>query len=83
MPRGLAPRRPARTGRQDKVRTTTDLRSKKVETAARSSRGKSPERVSKGPSNGSGKSKGAAVAKIKGYDPVAPGRVTEILKRLD
>jgi endonuclease III len=83
MPRGLAPRRPARTGCQDKVRTTTDVQSNKVGTAARSSPGKSPERVSKGPSNGSGKSKGAAVAKIKGYDPVAPGRVAEILKRLD
>jgi endonuclease-3 len=37
----------------------------------------------KRPLNPSGKPGGASAAKIKGYNPVAPERVAEILKRLD
>ncbi len=84
MPRGLAPRRPARTGHQDKVRPATGSPSRKFGTAAtRSSPSKGAGTTSKGRSSGSGKSKSAAAAKIKGYNPVAPERVAEILKRLD
>jgi endonuclease III len=84
MPRGLAPRRPARTGHQDKVRRATDAQSKKAGTAEpHSIRSKSAVAAQKGASSGSGKSKGAPVGKIKGYNPVAPERVAEILKRLD
>ena len=72
MPRGLAPRRPARTGRQDKVR--------RVATDA-ASRGKVS--ASKAPPVSKGKSAAAPATKIKGYNPVAPERVAEILKRLD
>lgn len=84
MPRGLAPRRPARTGHHDKVRTATNAPSREIGTAAtRSSPAKGAGTTSKGQSSGSGKSKGAPVGKIKGYNPVAPERVAEILKRLD
>ncbi len=73
MPRGLAPRRPARTGRQDKVRV--------VRGSARPSRGnatapKARQKVKE-------KAIVASAAKVKGYNPIAPERVTEILKRLD
>jgi endonuclease III len=73
MPRGLAPRRPARTGRQEKVRVANG-------TAARAVRTKTSEaprrRIAAGRSS-------AGSAKVKGYNPVAPERVAEILKRLD
>jgi len=66
MPRGVTPRQPARTGRQDKVGKSALLGLKprtgdrKLEKAARKSSGKP-----------------------KGYNPVAPERVAEILKRLN
>jgi endonuclease-3 len=75
MTRGVGPRQPARTGRQDKVRTE-----------------RRPAVVSKrkaAPSTAPASRKAAAqlaparAGKIKGYNPVAPERVTEILKRLD
>jgi endonuclease III len=75
MPRGMVPRQPARSGRQDKVRVGTGA-------PARPSRGKASAAAPKGHSNASGKPAGSA-AKIKGYIPVAPERVAEILKRLD
>ena len=75
MPRGLAPRQPARTGRQDKVR--------RVATDA-TSRGKSRRRKRLRSARESRSAAAAApAAKIKGYNPVAPERVAEILKRLD
>ena len=71
MPRGVMPRRPARTGRQDRVKTapvkgTTLARSRRdgAATAAPKGRKKKPSPKT-------------------GYDPVAPERVAEILKRLD
>jgi endonuclease-3 len=69
MPRGVMPRQPARTGRQDKVRgkgagTGTPARPGRAEAApASAAKIRSP--------------------KVKGYNPVAPERVAEILKRLD
>jgi endonuclease III len=95
MPRGMVPRQPARTGRQDKVDVARTLLSAKsgkkqsvavknarARTSARPSRGKAPAAAPKGHSNASGKPAGSS-AKIKGYNPVAPDRVAEILKRLD
>src|ERR1017187_7982232 len=76
MPRGLAPRRPARTGRQDKVRVETG-------TPIRPSRGKTSAALPKGRKNPAARSTSASAAKVKGYNPVAPERVAEILKRLD
>jgi endonuclease III len=82
MPRGVVPRQPARTGRQEKVRVV-----------ARQAGGKTAAAASKPhqPAN----AKPAAVLKSKsvprksipnkigGYNPLAPDRVAEILKRLD
>jgi len=74
MPRGVVPRQPARTGRQDKVRVA-------AVTPARPSRGKTSTAAKK--SAPVAKKPAVAVAKIKGYNPLAPDRVSEILKRLD
>src|SRR5256885_16226704 len=69
MPRGRTPRQPARTGRQDKVRGSTALLQKSGKKAVgRTAATSLPVSVG---------------GKIKGYNPIAPERVAEILKRLD
>jgi endonuclease III len=81
MPRGMTPRRPARSGRQDRVKSALPAkqtkpiapRKRKFEAAKSSSAGTSSAKTSK-----------VASAKTsKGYDPVSPERVADILKRLD
>jgi len=81
MPRGKAPRQPSRTGRQDKVRVAKDAR---VGTGAfaRPGRGKASAAAPKR-QKAAGKPALTSAAKLKGYNPVAPERVTEILQRLD
>jgi endonuclease III len=74
MPRGVVPRQPARTGRQDKVRVGTG-------TPARPGRSKGPAAAKKGSQKTGGNT--ASSAKLKGYNPIAPERVAEILKRLN
>ena len=85
MPRGTMPRRPSRTGHQDKV-SSRPLRAKvkanrvapilkrvarvAAPIAARIAAAKKPAAKPK-------------AATVKGYNPVAPERVNEILKRLD
>jgi len=80
MPRGVTPRRPARTGRQDKVHVARTLMSAKTN-QKQSARGKST------PGKGKGSPTPAAAAKAgkpsKGYNPLAPERVAKILKGLD
>ena len=76
MPRGLAPRRPARTGRQDKVRVETG-------TPIRPGRGKASAALPTGRKNPAARPTSASARKVKGYNPVAPERVAEILKRLN
>jgi endonuclease III len=81
MPRGVVPRQPARTGRQDKVRVGTGA-------IARPGRGKASAAAPKGHQKPIGKKAmakptTASIAKIKGYTPIAPERVAEILKRLN
>jgi len=78
MPRGVVPRQPARTVRQDKVRVTNA----RVGTGAlaRPGRGKASAAAPTGSKKAAAK---AAPVKIKGYNPLAPERVAEILKRLD
>lgn len=106
MPRGLVPRQPARTGRQDKVRVArTPLSAKsghkpsaagqdaRVGTGANASlprakprgpsRGKASAAAPKGHQNAKAKPALPSAVKTKGYNPVAPERVAEILKRLD
>jgi endonuclease-3 len=81
MPRGLAPRQPARTGRQDKVRiarTPSSAKSAQRETAK--FQGARPKtNIAGDMSPKSAKKKGQA----KAYNPVAPERVEDILKRLN
>jgi endonuclease III len=76
MPRGVVPRQPARTGRQDKVRVGTG-------TPAAPVRGKALVAAPKGREKTKAKKAAASNAKLKSYNPVAPERVAEILKRLD
>jgi len=75
MPRGVVTRQPTRTGRQDKVR----VKNAHVGTGAfaRPGRGKASAPAPKGGQ------KAVTTSKTKGYNPVAPERVAEILKRLD
>jgi endonuclease III len=68
MAKGIGPRRPSRSGRQDKVARTRMKAAPKNTSAKKQNRAK--------PSVRSAKSKPAK------FDPVAPERVQEILKRL-
>jgi endonuclease-3 len=85
MSRGVVPRQPARTGRQDKVQVARTSPDKKVRVGtgdpARPGRGKPLAAAPKGRQKPAAHN--AAAAKIKGYDPIAPERVSEILRRLD
>jgi endonuclease-3 len=76
MPRGSTPRQPARTGRQEGVPRALGSASPK----SRSSR-TSPERETKRVAKEQKTT--LAVSKTKGYNPLAPDRIAEILKRLD
>src|SRR5271167_2135600 len=84
MPRGITPRQPSRSGRHDKVakapqRAKTRIAkgfalSKKAAKVAAPVAGR--KSVAKKPSV-------KAAAAPKGYNPLAPERVSEILRRLD
>jgi endonuclease III len=78
MPRGVVPRQPARSGRQDKVRVA------RTSSPAKTTRGQS-SKVQGPPASARKISKPAATkpAKGQGYNPVAPERVQEILRRLN
>src|SRR6202166_1741158 len=100
MPRGVVPRQPARTGRQDRVARAPSpaksvhkrsARSKDARPGTRVSKDaplgtsaparRSPAEVSQAPPKE--RKKTISQFKLKGYNPVAPDRVAEILKRLD
>ena len=70
MPRGTTPRQPSRTGRQDHVAKGAPVRVGKVLSPTPKKRSKPT-------------AKPASDTKSKGYNPLAPERVAEILKRLD
>jgi endonuclease-3 len=77
MPRGVVPRQPARTGRQDKVsvaRTPSSAKSAELRTKVGSMPGQGRKPAAKRPAKPVGS---------KGYNPTAPERVQEILKRLN
>jgi len=73
MARGVVPRQPARTGRQDRV---PKARVSSVPPANVKSSAKPRQKAAAKPAPTRAK-------KEKGYNPVAPERVAEILKRLD
>ena len=77
MPRGVIPRQPARTGRQDKVQSSRRPAPAKVVKPTPKSKGQLP-----GASSGAA-SKAHPAKGPKGYNPIAPERVREILKRLN
>lgn len=70
MPRGIVPRQPAKSGRQEG--THARLKAPKLGKVA-------PPRHAKAMA----KSKSVAAKAPKGYNPVSPERVSEILRRLD
>jgi endonuclease-3 len=77
MPRGVTPRQPSRSGRQDKV-SSRPLRAKvKPDRVAPALKGVAKVAAPKRPA---AKTKATTV---KGYRPLAPERVSEILRRLD
>jgi len=82
MPRGVVPRQPARTGRQDKVRTArVPLLGKSERRPARQTKGAAV--AGKVPVPREKAATKAASKPSKGYNPIAAERVAEILKRLN
>ena len=80
MPRGMMPRRPARTGRQDKVRLGPGAPSM----LRTESRGPGRGKASAGaPRRGRPGAKSSPAKAPKGYNPLAKERVVEILSGLD
>jgi endonuclease III len=77
MARGIAPRQPARTGRQDKVPVARTLLSSKSVPKRDENAGSLPGQRSKPGS------KTVAKSGLKGYNPISPERVQDILKRLN
>jgi endonuclease III len=77
MPRGIMPRRPSRSGHQDKVARSPVKAKTAVTKALAAAKPKAkPAKAASKPSRTAGSS-------TKGYNPVAAERVNEILKRLD
>ena len=77
MPRGVVPRQPARTGRQDKVsvaRTPSPAKANQKKTADGLKNALPGARTKLAPKPGKA---------TKSYKPIAPERVAEILKRLN
>lgn len=76
MPRGIAPRQPAKTGRHEGAHRATRIAKTSVKTTASSARlGRKAT-----PSTPEKKTKPVRSA---GYNPLAPERIAEILRRLD
>ena len=80
MPRGVVPRQPARTGRQDKVHVARTILSAKSDHKRKEQATRAPTKGKVPVSRGNAASK---PAKAKGYNPIAPDRVADILKRLN
>ncbi len=78
MPRGVVPRQPARTGRQDKVRVGRMPSSSKA-----LPKNKAPSGTLPGQGGKAEAKTGAKSGTVRGYKPIAPERVKEILKRLN
>jgi len=83
MPRGVIPRQPARTGRQDRVRLArTPTSAKTAHTNIARDREAARPQARKSTAVSAKRSSGPGRAP-KGYNPTAPERVSEILKRLN
>jgi endonuclease III len=82
MPRGVLPRQPARNGRQDKVGLGTGT-SARLPGAKSRARGRGEASVAALEGRPKTAKRNAPAPKKKRYNPVAPERVIEILRRLD
>jgi len=76
MARGIIPRQPAKTGRHEGARMARTLKRSGRSTGQ-------PERLAEKSGGRNKKSAGKPAVAGKGYNPTAPERVAEILKRLD
>jgi endonuclease III len=88
MPRGVMPRRPAKTGRHEGAMLKTRKAAVTADSGKGPRRGVTAATRSSGAANVAKKSltapsKGTASAASKSYNPTSPERVSEILKRLD
>lgn len=86
MPRGRTPRQPARTGRQDRVKRTLLPAKPAAESSRRSKETSSTLQGGTDAFVRSKSGKALSVSRVKKqghYNPLAPERVSEILKRLD
>ena len=82
MPRGVVPRQPARTGRQDKVKLSVARTTSAAESGSKRARNfqtPNPQKTAKARTA----KLGAKTSQAKRYNPTAPDRVEEILKRLN
>ena len=84
VPRGITPRQPSRSGRQDKVakapqRAKTRI-AKGFPLSKKAAKATAPVAGRKAAAK---KTLGRAASAPKGYNPLAPERVSEILRRLD
>src|SRR5579863_9615556 len=80
MPRGQTPRQPARTGRQDRVSQTLLPAKRAPKKSGGSKAGPMKTALPGRPSSAKDPSK---AKKQAAYNPLAPDRIAEILKRLD
>lgn len=80
MPRGVMPRRPARTGRQDRLARSIPPAKITPKTSAKRSAAHQALGAEAVRGKGTAPKKGG---RPPGYDPLAPERVGEILRRLD
>ena len=84
MARGVTPRRPARTGRQEGTRkAAAGLKAAKVVRGAKAGRKPSPKAASRPAAKPAPKPAKSSTPKRSGYDPVAPARVSAILADLN
>lgn len=81
MTRGVVPRQPAKTGRHEGTRAAA--RGQKTPPVSRRRESEAHFKAQARRSGGPEPPKAKPAKKNKGYDPVAPDRVAEILKRLD
>src|ERR1700722_17161472 len=80
MPRGSTPRQPARTGRHEGVVRRPQPGKSAAKSAGASPRGRAKEPA---PTHASLPALAPVPPRAGKYDPIAPARIAEILKRLD
>lgn len=81
MPRGIMPRRPSRSGRQDKVASSATRAKARIAKSSRVKATLAKAPVAK-PAKASPRSRKVAIVS-KRYNPLAPERISQILDRLD